>query len=160
MFTARTHALASQQQGYGPYSFGYRFRPPARPWGFPHGLCLPCRLAGLALTRVTHLGVRLPLLSGIQPDPLAPAQGAPYPSPALPKCPVFCTARPITCTGAFFSESTPRDHTPFATQTSGALLLAYGTSPSLECDSGHTRVLSTTVRFCLWFRMRLRTLIC
>ena len=30
------------------------------------------------------------------------------------------------------------DHTPSATQTSGALLPAYGMSPSLECDPVHT----------------------
>ena len=34
--------------------------------------------------------------------------------------------------------SAPWDHYLSATQTSGALLPAYGTSSSLECDSGHT----------------------
>ena len=54
---------------------------------FPHGLCLPHRLAGLAITRVTHLGVWLLLLSGLRPGPLAQAQGAPYQSPALLRVP-------------------------------------------------------------------------
>ena len=43
---------------------------------FPHGLCLPCCLAGLAIMQVAHLGVWIPPLSGIQPGPLTQAQGA------------------------------------------------------------------------------------
>ena len=36
---------------------------------FPHGMCLSRHLAGLPITRVTHLGVWLPLLSCIRPKP-------------------------------------------------------------------------------------------
>ena len=36
------------------------------------------------------------------------------------------------------SVNAPRGHTPCTTQTSDALHPAYGTSPSLECDLGHT----------------------
>ena len=50
---------------------------------FSHGLRLSCRMVGLALMQVTYLCVRLPLLSGMRSDPLAPAQGVPYPNPAF-----------------------------------------------------------------------------
>ena len=59
---------------------------------------LPRRLVGLALIRVTSLGIQLPLLSGVRSDPLALAQGVPYPNPVLLECPVLCTARPFTGT--------------------------------------------------------------
>ena len=55
--------------GHDPYSFGYGIHPPDWPWRFPHGMGRPRRLDGLALKRVTNLGVRLLLLSGIRPDP-------------------------------------------------------------------------------------------
>ena len=62
------------------------------------------------------------------------------------ECPIFYTARPISYTGVFVSERTmgplPVCHTDI-----GALLPAYGMSPSLECDSGHHRAFPNTVPY-------------
>ena len=90
---------------------------------FSHCLCLRRRLAGLAIMRVTHLGVWLPPLSGIRPDPLAQVQGAPYPSLALLRVPRLLHACPISYTGAFVSERTmgplPVCHTDIGCSASG-----------------------------------------
>ena len=85
-------------QGYALYGFWYGIRPLPVLGVFTHGMHLPRCLVGLALIRVTNLGIQLPILSSMQSDPPALAQGVLYPHPVLLECPVLCTACPLTGT--------------------------------------------------------------
>ena len=88
---------------------------------------LPCRLAGLSLRQVTNLGVR----SGIPLGLSCSGSGR-----SVSESGTHLSA--LSCAQVRSSVTEPRDHTLSATQTLGTLHPACGTSPSLECDPGHT----------------------
>ena len=112
------------------------FRSPVRPWGFSPWFVLPPP-PGWACSHTSDPPRHLATASQWHTARLSRSgsgrsvfeSGTLSAPSAAPPVPSHTQVRS--------SVSAPWDHYPSATQTSGALLPAYGTSPSLECDSGH-----------------------